>query len=151
MALKPLASCTGQAANRLQHLGCLTTAPSRSDSAWAFPDNKVKHPYDILFGDGDFTAFVTQMTGTATEPSLDFDDLPSFLVDSRTRPGQSGSPVIAYYPPGEPMRTAEGNVSVSGPQVERFLGVYSGRISPESDLRFVWKAKALRQIIEAAE
>ena len=34
----------------------------------AFPDNKVKHPYDMLFGDGDFTAFVTQMTGAFTGP-----------------------------------------------------------------------------------
>jgi predicted ester cyclase len=34
----------------------------------AFPDNKVKHPYGMLFGDGDFTAFVTQMTGTFTGP-----------------------------------------------------------------------------------
>jgi hypothetical protein len=25
----------------------------------AFPDNKVKHPYDILFADGEYTAFVT--------------------------------------------------------------------------------------------
>ncbi len=32
----------------------------------------------------------------ASEPEIDFDDLPSFLVDARTRPGQSGSPVIAY-------------------------------------------------------
>jgi SnoaL-like polyketide cyclase len=34
----------------------------------AFPDNKVKHPYDILFGDGEFTAFITLMTGTFTGP-----------------------------------------------------------------------------------
>jgi predicted ester cyclase len=32
----------------------------------AFPDNQVKHPYDLLFGDGDVTGFVTQMTGTFT-------------------------------------------------------------------------------------
>jgi hypothetical protein len=32
----------------------------------ASPDNKVKHPYDILFGDGEFTAFSTRMTGTFT-------------------------------------------------------------------------------------
>src|ERR1700758_1946978 len=32
----------------------------------AFPDNKVKHPYDILFGDGDYTAFVAPFTGTFT-------------------------------------------------------------------------------------
>ena len=34
----------------------------------AFPDNKVKHPYDILFGDGEYTAFVTRFTGTFTGP-----------------------------------------------------------------------------------
>ena len=34
----------------------------------AFPDNKVKHPYDVLFGDGDYTAFVTTFTGTFTGP-----------------------------------------------------------------------------------
>ena len=34
----------------------------------AFPDNKVKHPYDMLFGDGDHTASVTSFTGTFTAP-----------------------------------------------------------------------------------
>jgi hypothetical protein len=32
----------------------------------AFPANKVKHPYDVLFGEGDFTTFVTRFTGTFT-------------------------------------------------------------------------------------
>ena len=31
----------------------------------AFPDNKVKHPHDVVFGDGDYTAFVTRFTGTS--------------------------------------------------------------------------------------
>ena len=34
----------------------------------AFPDNKVLHPYPVLFGDGDFTCFVTHFTGTFTAP-----------------------------------------------------------------------------------
>jgi predicted ester cyclase len=34
----------------------------------AFPDNKVKHPYDILFGEGEYTAFVARFTGTFTGP-----------------------------------------------------------------------------------
>jgi hypothetical protein len=34
----------------------------------AFPDNKVKHPYDILFGDAEYTAFVAPFTGTFTAP-----------------------------------------------------------------------------------
>jgi predicted ester cyclase len=48
----------------------------------AFPDNKVKHPYDMLFGDADHTASVTSFTapfeqpdGTVIEPtgkSFDF-------------------------------------------------------------------------------
>ena len=39
----------------------------------AFPDNKVKHPYDLLFGDDDCTCFVTRFTGTFTGP-LDLPD-----------------------------------------------------------------------------
>jgi SnoaL-like polyketide cyclase len=34
----------------------------------AFPDNKVKHPNDILFGDGEYTAFLGPFTGTFTGP-----------------------------------------------------------------------------------
>ena len=35
----------------------------------AFPDNQVHNrPYDVLFGDGDFTCFVTRFTGTFTAP-----------------------------------------------------------------------------------
>src|SRR5207237_2464279 len=34
----------------------------------AFPDNKVKHPYDLLFGDDECTCFVTRFTGTFTGP-----------------------------------------------------------------------------------
>ena len=35
----------------------------------AFPDNQVHNqPYQILFGDGDFTSFVTRFTGTFTQP-----------------------------------------------------------------------------------
>lgn len=84
----------------------------------------------------------------ATEPALDFDGLPRFLVDSRTRPGQSGSPVIAYYVGGAiPM--ADGGTAIMGGPVEQFLGVYSGRINEESDLGFVWKPEAVRSIVES--
>lgn len=34
----------------------------------AFPDNKVLHPYPILFGEGDFTSFLTRFTGTFSGP-----------------------------------------------------------------------------------
>jgi hypothetical protein len=34
----------------------------------AFPDNKVRHPYDILFGEDGFTCFVTRFAGTFSAP-----------------------------------------------------------------------------------
>ena len=83
----------------------------------------------------------------ATEPGVNFDDLPCFLIDSRTRPGQSGSPVIAYHAGGGVLME-DGSTAFMGGPVERFLGVYSGRISDQSDLGFVWKEEVVRDIVE---
>jgi len=83
----------------------------------------------------------------ATEPSLDFDGRPAFLVDSRTRPGQSGAPVIVFQSGGA-VAMADGGTTIYGGAVEEFLGVYSGRINDQSDLGYVWKASALQDIID---
>jgi hypothetical protein len=92
----------------------------------------------------------------ATEPSVDYEDeehggvpLPCLLVDSRTREGQSGSPVILYRTDG--YTTEEGGTINNGVPAERFIGVYSGRINEESDLGFVWKAHALVEILTAQQ
>jgi trypsin-like peptidase len=83
----------------------------------------------------------------ASEPASNYNDLPCFLVDSRTRPGQSGSPVIVFHSGGAvPM--ADGSTSIFAGAVEQFLGVYSGRINDQSDLGFVWKAVAIREIVD---
>lgn len=84
----------------------------------------------------------------ATEPSHDLDDLPCFLVDSRTRPGQSGSPVVVYHHAGGAVPMQDGYVSIFVGPVEQFVGVYSGRISDQSDLGFVWKASAVQEIVD---
>lgn len=84
----------------------------------------------------------------ATEPAIDFGGLPRFLIDSRTRQGQSGSPVIAYSAGGA-VPLQNGGTAVFGGPVEQFLGVYSGRINEQSDLGFVWKAIAVREIVES--
>ncbi|MFI9274023.1 trypsin-like peptidase domain-containing protein [Kitasatospora sp. NPDC052896] len=85
--------------------------------------------------------------GIATELEVDFEDMPCFLIDSRTRPGQSGSPVIAYSPGGATAMADGGTVTASTAMVN-LLGVYSGRINEESDLGHVWKATVLRTILE---
>jgi hypothetical protein len=84
----------------------------------------------------------------ATEPSTDYNNRPCFLVDSRTRQGQSGSPVIIYESGGAVAMADGGTAIFSGP-IEQFLGVYSGRINDQSDLGFVWKASAVREIVDS--
>jgi len=81
----------------------------------------------------------------ATEPSLDYWDLPLLLVDSRTRPGQSESPVILYRTDG--YITEDGNTINNHIPAMRLIGVYSGRINEQSDLGLVWKLGAVEEII----
>lgn len=83
----------------------------------------------------------------ASEPEMDWNDLPVFLIDSRTRPGQSGSPVIQYSRGGA-VALADGATAVFAGPVERLVGVYSGRINDQSDLGFVWKRTVISDILE---
>ncbi|WP_327042458.1 serine protease [Micromonospora ureilytica] len=84
----------------------------------------------------------------ASEPLVDWNDLPCFLIDARTRPGQSGSPVIAYQANGV-SSFADGSMEISGRVVVNLLGVYSGRINEQSDLGVVWKVRVINEILEA--
>jgi hypothetical protein len=83
----------------------------------------------------------------ATELDVDFDGRPSFLIDSRTRKGQSGSPVIVYNSPGDQAAMHSGHLLLAPGEMVRLLGVYSGRINDQSDLGHVWKAEALIDIV----
>ena len=79
----------------------------------------------------------------ASEPDL---PEPTFYIDCRSRPGQSGSAVIAYRGGGGVAMKDGGTGMFSGP-VSRFLGIYSGRINAESDLGIVWKASAIAELV----
>jgi hypothetical protein len=90
--------------------------------------------------------FAVWTQGTiASEPDIDFDDLPVMLVDSRTRPGQSGSPVIAHRTAGS-YQTKDAFV-VGGAAVTELVGVYSGRMNEESDLGMVWKREVIDRLL----
>lgn len=84
----------------------------------------------------------------ASEPDVDFNDLPLMLIDARTREGQSGSPVILYVNGGMAAMADGSSAAFSGPLLN-LLGVYSGRINAESDIGLVWKAEAVREILAA--
>jgi S1-C subfamily serine protease len=82
----------------------------------------------------------------ATEPDIEYDNLPLLLVDSRTRKGQSGSPVI-FQTDGRAYPTKDGGIQMSSGNQTILVGIYSGRVHAESDLGFVWKARVINEII----
>ena len=75
----------------------------------------------------------------ASETDVDYNRLPLFFIDCRTRPGQSGSPVIAYRELGQTVALEDGATVVYDQAVWRLLGIYSGRINEQSDLGLVWR------------
>ncbi len=82
----------------------------------------------------------------ASELDVDHDALPMFLVDCRSRRGQSGSPVVAYRSGGAVAMANGGSAVFSGP-VEKLMGIYSGRVNEESDLGRVWKTSAIAAVL----
>jgi len=82
----------------------------------------------------------------ASDPDLNYSNRPTFLVDSRRRPGQSGSPVVLKT--HGTTRYANGTVAMGTGYEVQLFGIYSGRISPESDLGIVWKSSAIRELVE---
>lgn len=88
----------------------------------------------------------------AQELSLVTKENPVFLIDCRTRQGQSGSPVIAFRTSGHrSVKNGRISATLSGNITWEFLGIYSGRVNPESDLGKVWHVSAIEELLEAAE
>lgn len=87
----------------------------------------------------------------ASEPDLDLningEQLPAFLVDAKTRQGQSGSPVI-YYDSSGLLKNKNAIYKYSQP-ITIQIGIYSGRINKESDLGYVWKWSLIEEIINS--
>lgn len=85
----------------------------------------------------------------ATEPEIDQDGLPFLYIDSATRPGMSGSPVIIK---NKGIDILSNNDIILNDFSFDFIGVYSGRLSGnealEAQLGRVWKKKVIAEIIE---
>ncbi len=79
----------------------------------------------------------------ASEPSMDIDGIPRVLIDSATRGGLSGAPVLATWPEGHPIRTDQDHSVMLTHRVTQFIGIYSGRIDERSDLGYVWRPRLI--------
>ncbi len=83
----------------------------------------------------------------ASEPDINYENLPVFLIDCRSRKGQSGSALIAHRNDGT-YSDSRGNQILAGSVATKFLGIYSGRINDESDLGMVWKSSAIVELLQ---
>jgi len=81
----------------------------------------------------------------ATDPDLNYEGKPAFLIDATTRPGMSGSPVVARMWGG--FMDNSGNYTITSGQATRFLGVYSGTIYDTSEIGRVWRPKVIDEIL----
>lgn len=103
----------------------------------------VGFPFGLMAGG----AYAIWATGfIASEPAFDFGDLSLILIDCLGRPGQSGSPVIAYRSVGMVAMEDGSTAAVSGP-ITYPIGIYSGRINNQSDLGLVWKMQAIIELV----
>jgi trypsin-like peptidase len=88
----------------------------------------------------------------ASEPDVNIDQLPKLFIDTATRPGLSGSPVIMQRVGIHGMKGDKlAGTEVIG-RIRSFLGIYSGRIGVDelkAQLGIVWKARVITDIIEA--
>lgn len=109
----------------------------------------IGYPYSYKVLPGDKRVAIWTMGTVASEPELNLNinnqQLPAFLVDAKTRSGQSGSPVIYYNNTGF-IKNSSG-FGIMGNPVSFEVGIYSGRINKDSDLGFVWKWSNISEII----
>ncbi|WP_222617024.1 trypsin-like peptidase domain-containing protein [Mitsuaria sp. TWR114] len=117
----------------------IKVGPAEAVSVVGFPLGKTAGGFFGIWA----TGFV------ASEPEIDYLDLPVMLVDCRSRPGQSGSPVIAHRSAGSQVAMENGDSVVFNGNAVRFLGIYSGRIHADSDIGMVWKASSIAQLLKA--
>jgi len=81
----------------------------------------------------------------ASEPHLNYEGRPAFLIDATTQGGMAGSPVVLRVYGG--YATSKGSATGNGKPVTRFLGVYAGRIHGQAGIGRVWRPSVIKEIL----
>lgn len=107
------------------------------------PVSIVGFPYGYVYS-GNFPIWKTGHI--ASEPEIDINDLPYFLIDATTRPGMSGSPVLfrAY----NSCQDKAGSIIYFSGIRTLFMGIYSAQ-SDDKELGTVWKPIVVRKLLES--
>jgi hypothetical protein len=99
----------------------IKTSPCSRATVIGFPGARRSYKF--------FPIFVTGYV--ASEPELDYDNLPVVLIDATTTGGMSGSPVFQIEDGS--YQDLNGNAHYEVGRFLKFLGIYSGRV-PEVNL-----------------
>jgi len=90
----------------------------------------------------------------ATEPIIDVDNLPKIYIDTASRSGMSGSPVIMQRTGYHTLTGKIDDNSIIG-RIQNFVGIYSGRIGADNEFKaqlgIVWKKEVIEEIIKAKQ
>ena len=106
-------------------------------------------PYELK-GGGHFP--IWKRGSVATEPDIDYERLPKMFVDTASRPGMSGSPVIFRRTGIHGAKNGELKPDSIIGTIQNFVGIYSGRVlgktELEAQLGIVWKKEVIDEIID---
>lgn len=108
------------------------------------------YPFNIT---GQLELPIWKKGSIASEPYIDIDQLPKIFVDTASRSGMSGSPVIMQRSGIHGFN----DISSTGKEIlgtiTNFVGVYSGRIGAEDEFKaqlgIIWKEKVILEILNA--
>lgn len=130
----------------------IRSAPCCQATVLGYPGGKSSYKY--------FPIWVTGYI--ASEPQLDYEDLPILLVNATTTAGMSGSPVFQVVDGS--YLDSSGNYYIEPSRKYKFLGIYSGRITTNQlledsvtddqqssnnalNIGIVWKPSVINQLI----
>ena len=106
-------------------------------------------PYGLR-GGGNFP--IWKRATVASEPDIDYQELPQFIIDTTTRKGMSGSPVVMRRQGIHNLINNQLHSDSILGEVQNFIGIYSGRFYAneleETQLGRVWKAHLIQETIE---
>jgi S1-C subfamily serine protease len=103
------------------------------------------------FGSGPPAFPVWKRGSIASEPDLVKMTTGYYLIDTASRPGMSGSPVILRSWKGHVMESNNFTAMTDGP-IDRVIGIYSGRkdVHPsEAQIGMVWHVDYIEEIIDS--
>jgi len=106
-------------------------------------------PYNFK-GGGNFP--IWKRASVATEPTIDYNLKPQILVDTASREGMSGAPVIFRRDGIHGLINGVLNDDTIFGEIQNFVGVYSGRYTGDTQydaqLGIVWKKTVIDEIID---